>query len=320
MLDSPVAMIVFRRPEHTERVLSAIRLAKPRKLLVIADGPSADRPGEAEKCAAARTVVDRLIDWDCELLKNYSDANLGVEERFHSGFNWVFEQCEAAIILEDDELPHASFFPFCHDLLERYREDERVMATNGTNFQLGKYTTPHSYYFSRYFHCWGFATWRRAWTLYDVKIRRWQQLRATPWLLDICAGNEAEAKYHADIFDRLTRGEIRTWDYQVTFSLWANSGLAITPNVNLVSNIGFGKDALHHRGDSPFANLPTLEMPLPLEHPPEVLRSLEADRLQYATLIEPVIRMRRPTVMQRMRHKMIGILRGREKAKMEDGG
>ena len=301
MLDTPIAMIVFRRPQHTERVLSAIRQAKPKKLLIIADGPCPDRPGEAEKCAAARAVVDRLVDWDCELLKNYSDTNLGVEARFHTGFNWVFEQCESAIILEDDELPHESFFGFCHDLLDRYRDDARVMAINGVNYQFGQYSAPHSYYFSRYFHCWGFATWRRAWELYDVKIRRWQELRATPWLLDVCAGNKTEATYHQDVFDRLTRGEIHTWDYQVTFAMWANSGLAITPNVNLVSNIGYGADALHHTGtESPFANMRTFPMDHPLTHPHSVLRDLTADRLEYERLIAAYLRIRGQTFPRRV--------------------
>src|SRR5205814_5875587 len=120
-------------------------------------------PGEAEKCAAARAVVDRLVDWPCDLLKNYSNTNLGVEARFHCGFQWLFEHCESAIILEDDELPHQSFFPFCQQMLDRYRDDERVFAINGANFIAGMHAppTPHSYYFSRYFHCWGFATWRR---------------------------------------------------------------------------------------------------------------------------------------------------------------
>ena len=305
MLDTPVAMIVFRRPDHTERVLSAIRRAKPKRLLIIADGPNPKRTGEVEKCAAARAVVDRLVDWDCELLKNYSETNLGVERRFHTGFDWVFEQCESAIILEDDELPDDSFFGFCQTLLEHYRDDERVMAINGTNYQFGQYSIPYSYYFSRYFHCWGFATWRRAWKLYDVKIRRWQELRNTPWLMDICAGNETEAKYHADVFDRLTKGEIHTWDYQVTFAMWANSGLAITPSVNLVSNIGYGADALHHTGtDSPFANMATTTMSPPLIHPPSVLRDLTADRLEYERLIAAYLRTKRGSISQRIWNRM----------------
>src|SRR6266567_4593991 len=181
MICPPVALVVFRRPELTRRVLEVVRRVKPAKLLVIADGPS-ERSGETEQCAAARAVVDAMVDWDCELLKNYSDVNLGVRRRFDSGFRWVFEQVEEAIFLEDDELPHESFFAFCGEMLERYRDDERVAVVNGTNFLRGEYSPPQSYYFSRYFHCWGFATWRRFWKSYDAELGRWPEVRGTPWL------------------------------------------------------------------------------------------------------------------------------------------
>ncbi len=295
MLTTPVALVVFRRPDHTRRVLEAIRRARPKTLLIIADGPSAERPAEAAQCAAARAVVDELVDWDCQLLKNYSDVNLGVEQRFSTGFDWLFEQCEEAIILEDDELPNDSFFSFCHEMLDRYRHDDRVMAINGTNHLLGSYAPPESYYFSKYFHCWGIATWRRFWKLYDVKIRRWPELRETRWLLDLSDGNAAEAAYHQRNFDRLLRGEVQTWDYQVSFALWAHGGLAITPAVNLVSNIGFGEGALHcQSADNPFANAPTSELIPPLSHPPTVSRDTEADRVEYERVIGDWLRSQNP--------------------------
>lgn len=307
MLDTPVAMIVFRRPEHTERVLAAIRAARPRRLLVIADGPSPDRPGEADKCAAARAVVDRLVDWPCEIEKNYAGENLGVEVRFQTGFNWLFQRCESAIILEDDELPHPSFFPFCQELLERYRDDPRVFAINGTNFIEPHYAPPppHSYYFSRYFHCWGFATWRRAWQHYDVRLSRWPELRANDWLLKICDGDRTEAAHHAANFDKVHAGALRTWDYQITFAMWLQNALAITPAVNLVSNIGFGGDSLHYKDAAhPFANMPTRALPLPLNHPPAVQRDAAADRQQYQTLIEPWLKLQRPSLRARLRRML----------------
>lgn len=294
MLETPVALIIFRRPDFAARVIAEIAKVKPRKLLIIADGPSPSRLGEAEKCAAARAVIDRDVNWDCEVLKFYSDVNLGVETWLAKGMNWVFEQCEEAIILEDDDVPHPSFFPFCAEMLERYRNDERVMLVNGTSLQLGRSVTPHSYYFSRYFHCWGFASWRRAWKHYDVKIAGWPALRQTQWLSDIFAGNEPEAAYFADTFDRMLAGKIPTWDYQVSFMMWANSGLAISPDVNLISNIGHGEGIGLYSQDPniPFAFLPLKEMQFPLRHPPHVLRDLQADRYEYQNNIEPVLKLR----------------------------
>jgi hypothetical protein len=309
MLDVPVVMIVFRRPEHTRRVLSAIRGARPRRLLVIADGASAERPGEGEKCAAARAVVDEMVDWPCEVLKNYSEVNLGVEGRFYSGFQWVFAQCESAIILEDDEVPHESFFGFCQEMLERYREDERVFAVNGANFIADRYSCAESYYFSRYFHCWGFATWRRAWSQYDLRVSRWREVRGTNWLLKLCDGRGDEAAHHAENFERVHRGEIRTWDYQITFAMWLRGALAITPSVNLVSNIGFGGDSLHYKdADHPFANMGTGAVARPLRHPVELARDAGADREEYRAVIEPWLRIqerrRRPSFGQRLRRLM----------------
>ena len=142
-MKTPVAFLIFNRPETTARVLEEIARARPPKLLVVADGPRADRPGEADLCRAARAVLSR-VDWPCEVLTNFSETNLGCRRRVSSGLDWVFEEVEEAIVLEDDCLPHPSFFPFCEELLERYRADERVMAVSGDNFQQGRRRTPYS--------------------------------------------------------------------------------------------------------------------------------------------------------------------------------
>ena len=147
-LNTPVVLIIFNRPDTTAKVFEAIRQAKPSQLLVIADGPRPEKPGEAEKCAATRAIIDR-IDWDCEVLKNYSEINLGCQQRVSSGLDWVFQTVETAIILEDDCLPHPTFFRFCAELLAKYRDEPRVMAISGDNFQCGQNSeTDKSYYFS----------------------------------------------------------------------------------------------------------------------------------------------------------------------------
>lgn len=133
-LKTPVAFIVFKRPDTTEKVFEVIRKAKPPKLLVIADGPRAYRPGEAENCAATRAIIER-VDWECEVLKNYSDINLGCKQRVSSGLNWLFDLVEEAIILEDDCLPHLSFFRFCQELLTYYRDEQQITSISGQNAQ-----------------------------------------------------------------------------------------------------------------------------------------------------------------------------------------
>lgn len=269
-LTTPVAFLIFNRPELTATVFAAIARARPRRLLVVADGPRNDE--EAEACERTRAVV-RSVDWDCEVLTNFAERNLGCKRRVSSGLDWVFERVEEAIILEDDCLPAPSFFPFCAELLERYREDERVMHVGGDNFQRGASRTEAGYYFSRYSHIWGWASWRRAWRHYDVEMRTWPESR--PLIRGLFA-DTAEADFWADIFDRVHAGEIDTWDYQWLYACWSQSGLAVVPRVNLVSNLGFGPGATHTREEGELSRLPVADIE-EVKHPRLVVRHREAD-------------------------------------------
>ncbi len=244
--------------------------------MVVADGPRPDRADDIEKCKAARAIIEG-VDWDCEVLTNYSDLNLGCKNRVSSGLDWVFDTVEQAIILEDDCLPHPSFFRFCQDLLDYYRNDKRIMAISGDNFQFGRKRTEYSYYFSRYNHIWGWASWRRAWQYYDLKMKLWQEISDGSWLESILGKTQA-VKYWTKIFQTYYDGKIDTWDYPWTFACWIQNGLTILPNVNLVSNIGFGEDATHTSSSkSRAANLGVQEMNFPLKHPPFLMRHVEAD-------------------------------------------
>ena len=276
-MKTPVALVFFNRPQTTARVFAEIAKAKPEKLLLIADGPRPGHAGDEANCAAARAIVGR-VDWDCEVLKNYSDVNLGCKMRPVTGFDWTFDNVEDAIILEDDCLAHPSFFRFCEELLEKYRDDERVMMISGNDFQHGENATSYSYRFSRYTNTWGWASWRRAWRCFDVQMRLWPSLADTDWLLEVL-GNKAAADHWQAVFARTSQASDTVWDYQWLFSCWIQNGLAISPSVNLVSNIGFGVDATHTMSASEIANLPTAEMTFPLRHPPWLLRDRGADEL-----------------------------------------
>jgi len=274
-LTTPVTLIVFNRPDTTARVFDAIRQAKPPQLLIIADGPRSNFPEDVEKCAAVRAIIEQ-VDWECEVLKNYTDVNLGCKQRVSSGLAWVFSVVEEAIILEDDCLPHPTFFRFCQELLERYRNDERIMHISGDNFQFGQQRTNYSYYFSHYNHVWGWASWRRAWQYYDLDMKLWQEIRDTNWICDI-VGTKSEKRFWSKIFELLSKHQINTWDYQWTFACWLQAGMSIVPNVNLVANIGFGDQATHTKSNSKVANLLTQEIAFPLHHPPFVILDKGAD-------------------------------------------
>jgi hypothetical protein len=163
--------------------------------------------------------------------------------------------------------------------LERYRDDERVMAISGNNFQFGRKRTQHSYYFSRYPISWGWASWRRSWELYVTNTEMWKELRDSSWLLDLL-GDRAARDYWTTIFDQVyTPGQITSWDYKWICTCWSQNGMAIAPSVNLVENIGFGKDATHtHDPSNPMAGVPAEEMAFPLAHPPCMVWHREADQ------------------------------------------
>lgn len=276
-LTTPVAFIVFSRPDTTERVFESIRQAKPPKLLVVADGPRPDRPGETEKCSAVRAIIDR-VDWDCEVLKNYSDINLGCKRRVSSGIDWVFDRVEEAILIEDDCLPSPSFFRYCQELLARYRHDTRVMHIAGTNLGITGQNPDETYYFSRRTHIWGWATWRRAWqTYYDVEVKLWPELKQMNRLAEMVS-NHREAEVKAEIFDQLYEGILDTWDYQWHFACISQGNSSILPNKNLISNIGCGHEGATHTGSpSSFSNLERHEINFPMVHPKFLIKDYEAD-------------------------------------------
>jgi hypothetical protein len=291
MLSTPVAFIIFNRPDLTRIVFQSIRRAQPKTLLVVADGPRND--SERVKCNAARSIIDS-VDWDCEVIKNYSEVNLGCRDRVSSGIDWVFSQVEEAIILEDDCLPSDSFFGFCEMMLDCYRDDRRIMMISGNNFQVYRDRLPsshaYSYCFSKYVHVWGWATWRRAWELYDVNTAvsilmrdnngrrpQYHQQIAVPhtggnrcmssWpffkeenLNNSLSADPVEILFWQDIFERVSVGEIDTWDYQWVYACFHQNSMSIMPSVNLISNIGFRADATHTLSDTPWSNLPTEEL------------------------------------------------------------
>jgi hypothetical protein len=286
-----VIFLVFNRPAHTRLVFAEIAKARPPKMLIVADGPRPDRPGDAVDCSAVRDVVER-VDWDCEVLRNYSDVNLGCGRRVSSGLTWAFEHVEEAVVLEDDIVPDPTFFRFCDELLERYRDDERVMHVSGNNFGPAPGASAWSYHFSRYDHIWGWATWRRAFRCYDFTMALWPSLRTTTWLSDLLADPVA-ADWWRRHFDMATSGNRSVhdaWSTQWVFAMWAQNGLSITPAVNLTSNIGFGAEATHTKDRGSFGDLRTFAMTFPLVHPPYMIRDRQADDLAFEVACQPVRR------------------------------
>ena len=275
-LNTPVVFLVFKRPKLTAQVFARIREARPPRLFIVADGPRWDHPGEAEKCRQVRTLIEQGVDWPCEVVRDYAETNMGCARRVSSGITRVFEQVEEAIVLEDDCLPESTFFQFCAELLERYRSDERIAQIAGCSFRPVPPAGGESYFFSRYPHCWGWATWQRAWRHYDHAMKAWavpeQQLKLLGGL-----EQPAERKYWRHAFSGVMSGKIDSWAYRWTLVCWAQGWLSIVASHNLVSNIGFGAEATHTRFGDVTAAIPARPMSFPLRHPAHAVRDKEAD-------------------------------------------
>lgn len=273
----PILLLVFNRPETTARVLESLRAVKPSRLFVAADGPRSGREDDEAACARVRELIASGVDWSCELSTSYRETNAGCRRAVSEGISWFFEQVEEGIVLEDDTVPSASFFPYCAELLERYRADDRIASVSGNNFLGGGRRWRYGYHFSCFNHIWGWASWRRAWRDYDVSMKRWPEARDGGWLKDLLHDDRVTS-YWTELFERAYAGEVDTWDYQWTFACWINGRLSAVPAVNLVSNIGFGPGATHTVTVNELANIPARSMSFPLEHPPFVMRDLVSDR------------------------------------------
>jgi hypothetical protein len=273
--DTPLLLIAWRRPHTLRQVIEAIRPVAPTRLFVACDGPNPERPGEAEKVAATRAVLDQEIDWPCQIERLYSDVNQGCRLGVSRAITWFFDQVEDGIILEDDCVPHPDFFPYCATLLERYRHDTRVWCISGNNFQNGQWRGDGSYYFSRYNHCWGWASWRRCWQHYDGNLTQWPALRDSG-LLETIFEDPLERQYWSAIWQRLVdEGKPDSWAYRWTFTCLVNGGLTTLPNRNLVSNVGFGVDGTHTTsGPSLTGRTEALGR---VDHPSFMLRNKDAD-------------------------------------------
>lgn len=268
-LNTPILLIIFNRPETTEKVFEQIRKAKPPRLYIAADGPRLNKKGETEKCNLARSVVD-MVDWKCEVKTQFQEKNLGCGYGPVAAINWFFQNEEYGIVLEDDCLPHPSFFQFCEDLLIKYAKDDRVMHINGNNYGAGSNkfsTSENSYHFCSFPQVWGWAGWSRSWEKFSWEIENLPQLISHGYLKNIVQDSDHQ---HVQIkrWNNVKNGLPDIWDYQWQYSVISNHGLCIVPKTNLISNIGFGENATHSRDEnSSKSNIKTEEIVFPLNHP-----------------------------------------------------
>lgn len=273
-LKIPVLFVIFNRPDLTQQVFDVIKKVRPKSLFISADGPRPGNSNDITKCEQTRRIREQ-VDWECEVHIKFSDINLGCKKSVSSGIDWYFEHVDQGIILEDDCLPDLSFFAFCETMLERYRNHPKIMGITGTNMQFGKNFGDGSYYFSRHMVVWGWATWKRAWQKFEYDMEGFTEFKKNGLIKKIFPNRKTQ-QFWLYKFDEAYNGT-QSWAFPWAFSLMNNDGLCVTPNINLVSNIGFNRGGVHANDKSSLMDkipLQTMEM---IVDPTVVAPAFEAD-------------------------------------------
>lgn len=293
MFDVPVLLTIHSRPDTTSQVFDVIRKLKPTYLFIAADGPRAHVDSDKLNCAQARAIADK-IDWECELHTLFRSENLGCRNAMLDAITWFFKKVDKGIILEDDCLPEIDFFYFCEEMLERYKNNEDIFVVAGNNFQKNTRSNNKSYYFSRYMHCWGWASWSKAWDKFDNSMSKWPDMKSSNKLSEIL-DNKSQVRYWSSIFDNTYSKKIDSWAYAWMYSCWYHGGVTIIPGANLVRNIGFGDDATHTSGRQGNMASCSSSLEFPLMHPKTIELNVDADKwtekvLYSGSLLKKVLR------------------------------
>lgn len=278
-LNTPVLLIIFNRPETTQEVFNRIKAIKPSFLFVAADGPRPENQNDLILCRQTREIINQ-IDWECNVKTLFRKENLGCGLAVYDAIRWFFSHVEEGIILEDDCLPDLSFFPFCEELLRKYREDNRIFLVSGTNLQNGEKRGDESYFFSNYPITWGWATWRRAWNHFEYNLSEPAKAFDAGELDHAFQSGQEKQYWKKKIIQSVTEYK-NIWDYQWFFTFWKNRGMAITPNTNLIVNLGFRNQSSHNfLHDSIREPQLQASIEFPLKHPKIKINTI-ADSFTY---------------------------------------
>ena len=282
MFKIPIVYVCFNRPEITKKTFEHIKKIKPSKLFLILDGPRKNNKQDKIRCLKVKKIVQD-INWDCKLYRNFSKENLGLKNRFFTGLDWVFNNTNEAIILEDDCLPHKDFFYFCEAMLKKYKNSDRVKFITGNNFQnSNEIEVDEDYYFSKYSHIWGWATWKKTWT--DVKREDvfWKN-KIINSEFEMMKSSPKEKKYWKNMYYSVLNNKLNSWAIYLLFSIWNNKGLTVTPKINLIKNLGLSSGTNTKNLDIKL-EISNKSLNKPLKHPKKIKVNFKKDLYVFNTV------------------------------------
>lgn len=288
MFEIPILLITFNRPFYTKSVLSEIKKHKPKVLYIFQDGARIENSGDIEKCQEVKEMIENEVDWNCELITNYQNQNLGCGYGPVKAITWFFENVDKGIILEDDCLPSSCFFKFCEELLIKYENIHEVSIISGTNLLVNWKANKPSYLFSLFGNTWGWASWKRSWINFNHSMDGFNDVELRDRIKKFIANDTYYNQLMSDfkIYSNPER-KLDVWDYQWYFNRLSMKTYSIVPSVNLISNIGFGEDANHtFDRDANISGLPILDLKFPLQYP-KLVPDLLYDWIIFERYINP---------------------------------
>ena len=306
MIKTPVVLICFNRPILTKKVFKQIKKKiikkkkkkKPSKLFIIMDGPRHKYSEDLKNIKKVKKIF-REINWKCKVYKDYAKENLGLKRRVVTGLNWVFKKVDKAIILEDDCYPTDNFFTFCESMLNFYKDNKKVLAITGNNFQTAPIDNK-SYYFSKYSHIWGWATWRSTWDLFNDEekyIRKFLNSKKFKRINKIVD----EQNYWKSMYYQIKRGSLKSWAFYFLINIWKKDGLTVTPNKNLIINLGINNISSSNKNDPNLKiNLSKTDIKFPLTHPKIIKVNETADNKVFYSIYKKNIQTRMKNKIKKM--------------------
>lgn len=274
-MNTPILILIFNRPKETKKLVKRLEKFKPKNIYVFSDGPRKNNFSDIELNNQCKLLIQN-INWKSKIKKKYLKNNLGCKNAVSRGISWFFKNVKMGIILEDDCIPTESFFKFCEWGLKKFKNSKKVGTITGNNFLNLKINIKSSYYFSKYAHCWGWATWRNRWALYNKNIsfwKRWKNSKNYRELFNL----KHEILYWKKIFNNVSKNKIDSWAYPWNLCLWYNNKIVLTPKYNLVKNVGYGNSATHTFVNSDNLNYGTIKLNYPYKSPQIDKVNMEAD-------------------------------------------
>lgn len=281
-IDIPVLLIFFNRPGCFEKVFEQVKKARPSKLFLYQDGARTGNEKDAIGVKKCREIAEQ-IDWECDVHRLYQEKNFGCDPSEYIAQKWAFSHVDRCIILEDDDVPSQSFFPFCKELLEKYKNDQRINMICGMN-NLESVDSPYSYLFSMTGSIWGWATWKRV-------VDEWEGDYAflTPGydrdkLFDSLEMHGLCPDQRIAVWQSNKDSGVEHYETILGVGQYVGNRLNIVPTKNMIINIGNTPEGSTHsasgieeipHGLRRIYTMKSYEIEFPLKHPKYIIEDVD---------------------------------------------